>query len=169
MKRILLILLVGVLAASCGASKKTASDIVKEKAHALSDLQGATVESVVDADGAAALKVTFDSGILFAFNKSVLSDESKQLLDRLVDGIADMPDSRIRVYGHTDIVGSAEVNQAVSTQRANEVAKYLQEKGIAPERIHAAGMSFTQPIADNSTDEGRAKNRRVEIFVIPAQ
>jgi len=155
---------------SCATLKqRLAEGKINKKVSALSDLKGATVEPVTEADGAAALKVTFDSGILFEFNQSELSEEAKTQLSRLVKGISDMPDSRIRVYGHTDIVGTAEVNQAKSAQRANEVAKYLQEKGIAADRITAEGLSFNVPVADNSTEEGRAKNRRVEIYVIPAQ
>jgi outer membrane protein OmpA-like peptidoglycan-associated protein len=80
-----------------------------------------------------------------------------------------MPDAHIRVYGHTDIVGSSEVNQKVSEERARKVAAFLMENGISASRIEAEGKSFNNPVADNSTEEGRAKNRRVEIFVIPAQ
>ena len=161
-------------AVSCGVVKpqqtqSSTQEKLDKKAADLADLKGATVASVSLEDGAKALKITFDSGILFGFNKSELGSEAKASLDRLVKGIADMPDSKIRVCGHTDIVGSAEANQAVSAKRAKEVANYLVEKGIAANRITAEGLSFTQPVADNSTEAGRAKNRRVEVFVIPAQ
>ncbi|NLZ20258.1 MAG: OmpA family protein [Bacteroidales bacterium] len=170
MKKLVLFLMCGLMLTGCATLKqRLAEGKINKKVSALSDLKGATVEPVTEADGSAALKVTFDSGILFEFNQSELSDEAKTQLSRLVQGISDMPDSRIRVYGHTDIVGTAEVNQAKSTQRANEVAKYLQEKGIAADRITAEGLSFNVPVADNSTEEGRAKNRRVEIYVVPAQ
>ena len=177
MKRIVLILMCGLLMTGCAALKektaamkqKSTEAKINKKVDALSDLRGATVEPVTESDGSSALKVTFDSGILFEFNESDLGDEAKKSLDRLVKSISDMPDSRIRVYGHTDIVGSSEVNQALSTKRAKEVADYLEEKGIAASRITAEGLSFTKPIADNSTEEGRAKNRRVEIYVIPAK
>ena len=86
-----------------------------------------------------------------------------------MDEIEDMEDARIRVYGHTDIVGGAEVNQRVSTERAKKVAAFLVDKGIDASRIEAEGLSFNHPVADNSTEAGRAKNRRVEIYVIPAQ
>ena len=165
------IVLCSILAVSCGVFKQqpTTQQRIDKKALDLANLKGAAVESVTLKDGAVALKVTFDSGILFGFNQSDLSEEAKQSLSHLVKGIADRPDSKIRVYGHTDIVGSAEANQAVSTKRAKEVARYLEEKGIDASRIEATGMSFNQPVADNSTEAGRAKNRRVEIFVIPAQ
>lgn len=176
MKKLLLFLMCGFLLTGCATIKQKTAAIkqkqaeakINKKVDALSDLKGATVEPVTEADGTTALKVTFDSGILFDFNQTELGDEAKAELDRLVKSIADMPDSHIRVQGHTDIVGSAEVNQAKSTERANEVAKYLEEKGISPDRITAEGLSFNVPVADNSTEEGRAKNRRVEIYVIPA-
>lgn len=177
MKKLLLILMCGFLMTGCAAIKQKTAELkqkqteakINKKADALSDLKGATVEPVTEADGSTALKVTFDSGILFGFNETELGEEAKASIDRLVNSISDMPDSRIRVYGHTDIVGSSEVNQAKSTARAEEVAKYLEEKGIAASRITAEGLSFTKPVADNSTEEGRAKNRRVEIYVIPAK
>jgi len=169
MKKILLTLMCCALVASCGIAKKTAEDVVNEKVTALSNLKGATVESVTLEDGLAALKVTFDSGILFGFNQTKVSDEAKSSLDELVNSISDLPESRIRVYGHTDNVGTHAANQTVSARRADEVSKYLQTKGISADRVTSKGLSFDDPVADNDTEEGRAKNRRVEIFVIPAQ
>lgn len=177
MKKLLLFLMCGLLLTGCAAIKQKTAAMkqkateakINKKADALSDLKGATVEPVTEADGTTALKVTFDSGILFGFNETELGEDAKASLDRLVNSISDMPDSHIRVQGHTDIVGSAEVNQAKSTERAREVAKYLEAKGIAPSRITAEGFSFNVPVADNSTEEGRAKNRRVEIYVVPAK
>ena len=169
----------GLVAVGCGTTKQqpttttettpTTQERVDKKANELADLKGATVESVTLEDGTIALKVTFDSGILFGFNKTDLGDEAKDSLKELVDEIEDMEDARIRVYGHTDIVGSAEVNQRVSTERAKKVAAFLVDKGIEASRIEAEGLSFNHPVADNSTEAGRAKNRRVEIYVIPAQ
>lgn len=160
----------------CGTVKKqpaktapTTQERVEKKANDLADLKGAAVESVSLDGGTIALKVTFDSGILFGFNKTDLGEEAKSSLEALLAEIKDMPDAHIRVYGHTDIVGSAEVNQKVSEERARKVAAFLVDNGISASRIEAEGMSFNNPVADNSTEEGRAKNRRVEIFVIPAQ
>ena len=79
--------------------------------------------------------------------------------------MADLPETDITVLGHTDNVGSAEANQKVSDARANTVSNYLQGKGIAKERIVAEGHSYNDPVADNSTEAGRAQNRRVEIFI----
>lgn len=141
---------------------------VNRKANSMTSLKGATVESTTEADGSAALKVTFESGILFDTNDAELSDEAKRQLNQLVKEISDMPNSKIRVRGHTDITGTAEVNEALSTRRARAVADYLVSKGIESKRITSEGLSFKYPIADNSTEAGRAKNRRVEIYVIPA-
>ena len=159
------------LAVSCGVSKKqpTTQQQIEKKALDLANLKGATVESVTLEDGTIALKVTFDSGILFGFNKTDLSDEAQESLKELVENLEDFPGARFRVYGHTDIVGSAEVNQKVSADRAKSVAAFLEKEGIAQDHIVAEGLSFNYPVADNSTEAGRAKNHRVEIYVIPAQ
>ena len=86
-------------------------------------------------------------------------------LTQFAQKMADMSETNINVYGHTDNVGSAAANKKVSDQRAQAVAKFLTQKGIAKERIVADGLSYDFPVADNSTEEGRAQNRRVEIYV----
>lgn len=136
-----------------------------KKAAELAALENAQVETVTDVNGLKAIKVTFDSGILFDFNKSSLKPEAKESLNKFAEKMADMSETNINVYGHTDNIGSAEANKKVSDQRAAAVAKYLTQKGIAKERIVADGLSFDFPVADNSTEEGRAQNRRVEIYV----
>ena len=136
-----------------------------KKAEELAALEAAQVEVVEDVNGLSAIKVTFDSGILFDFNKATLKAEAKQQLDKFAAEMADMPDTDITVLGHTDNIGSAEANQKVSDQRALSVSNYLQKKGIAKERIIAEGHSYNDPVADNSTEAGRAQNRRVEIYI----
>lgn len=136
-----------------------------KKAAELAALENAQVETVTDVNGLKAIKVTFDSGILFDFNKSSLKPEAKESLNKFAEKMADMSETNINVYGHTDNIGSAEANKKVSDQRANAVAKYLAQKGIAKERIVADGLSFDFPVADNGTEAGRAQNRRVEIYV----
>ena len=136
-----------------------------KKAEELAALENAQVETVEDVNGLKAIKVTFDSGILFDFNKSTLQPNAKKQLDKFAAEMADMPDTDITVLGHTDNVGSAEANQKVSDNRAKAVSSYLQNKGIAASRIIAEGHSYNDPVADNSTAEGRAQNRRVEIYI----
>ena len=136
-----------------------------KKAEELAALENAQVETVTDVNGLKAIKVTFDSGILFDFNKSTLKPEAKSDLAKFASEMADMPETNFTIYGHTDNVGSAEVNKKVSTQRANNVATYLKKQGIAGDRIYAEGLSYDFPVASNDTEEGRAQNRRVEIYV----
>ena len=131
----------------------------------MAELENAQVETVTDVNGLKAIKVTFDNGILFDFNKSTLKKEAKNELDKFAADMADMTQTNINVYGHTDNVGTEEANKKVSDQRARAVAQYLMKKGIASERVLAEGLSYDFPIADNSTAEGRAQNRRVEIYI----
>ena len=79
--------------------------------------------------------------------------------------VKDLQDTDITIYGHTDNTGSASVNERISLQRAQSVASYLESRGINASRIHSEGKSFNDPVADNDTAEGRAKNRRVEVYV----
>ena len=136
-----------------------------KKAEELAALENAQVETVTDVNGLTAIKVTFDSGILFDFNKSNLQASAKKQLDKFAAEMADMPETDITILGHTDNVGTAEANQKVSDNRAQAVSKYLQGKGISKDRIIAEGHSYNDPVADNSTAEGRAQNRRVEIYI----
>lgn len=137
----------------------------KKAAELAAALEDAQVETVTDVNGLEAIKVTMDNGILFDFNKSALKPAAKEQLDKFAAEMADMPETNINVYGHTDNVGTAAANKKVSEQRASSVAKYLNTKGIANERIVAEGLSFDFPVADNNTEAGRAQNRRVEIYI----
>lgn len=137
----------------------------KKAAELAAAMEDAQVETVTDVNGLEAIKVTMDNGILFDFNKSALKKEAKVQLDKFAAEMADMPMTNINVYGHTDNIGSAEANKKVSTQRAQAVAKYLNGKGINNDRMVAEGLSYDFPVADNSTEEGRAQNRRVELYI----
>lgn len=136
-----------------------------KKAKELEALENAKVETVQDANGLEAIKVTFDSGILFGFNSSTLSEASKTQLKEFAEKMADLEETDVTVFGHTDNVGSEAANQKVSQKRADEVAKYLAYCGIAKGRIKAEGKSFTMPVESNDTEAGRAANRRVEIYI----
>ncbi|MBR1578542.1 MAG: OmpA family protein [Bacteroidales bacterium] len=136
-----------------------------KKAEELAKLENVQVETVKDANGLEAIKVTFDSGILFDFNKSTLRPEAKASLDKFAAEMSDMTETGITVYGHTDNVGSEAANRKISLQRAESVGNYLNSKGIAKSRITMQGMGYDQPVADNSTEAGRAQNRRVEVFI----
>jgi outer membrane protein OmpA-like peptidoglycan-associated protein len=102
-------------------------------------------------------------GVLFDFNKSTLQPESDPLLQKVADLLAKDATLKLEVQGHTDNVGSDAYNQTLSQARALAVADWLTKHGTAPGRLTAKGYGKTMPVADNNTDEGRAKNRRVEI------
>jgi len=136
-----------------------------KKAAELAALEDAKVEKITDANGLEALKVTFSSGILFQTNKSELSSASKKELSEFATKMSDMKDTDITIYGHTDNTGSAAVNEKLSAERAASVASYLKSCGIAGDRLKTQGLSYNDPVADNSTVEGRALNRRVEIYI----
>ncbi|MBQ9186067.1 MAG: OmpA family protein [Bacteroidales bacterium] len=136
-----------------------------KKAEELAALENAKVETIKDANGLTAIKVTFDSGILFATGKSDLNNLSKTQLQNFVSKMKDMPDTDLAVFGHTDNTGSAAVNEKLSVDRAMSVANYLQACGMAASRMTVDGFSYTQPVASNDTAEGRAQNRRVEIYI----
>ena len=114
----------------------------------------------------AAQKVTYAADAFFDFDKSVLKPEGRAKLDDLVGKIKDINLEVIIAVGHTDSVGSDAYNQRLSVRRAEAVKAYLVSKGIERNGIYTEGKGEKQPIADNRTAEGRAKNRRVEVEVV---
>lgn len=115
---------------------------------------------------AAAAKVTYTADALFDFDKSVLKPAAKTSLDNLSGQIKSLALEVVIATGHTDSVGTDAYNQKLSVRRADAVKKYLVSKGIADNRIQIEGKGESQPVADNKTADGRAKNRRVQIEVI---
>ena len=111
-------------------------------------------------------KVTFAADAFFDFGKSTLKPEAREKLDDLVSKTKDVNLEVIIAVGHTDSVGSDAFNQKLSVARAESVKKYLVSKGIETNRVYTEGKGKKQPVADNKTAEGRAKNRRVEIEVV---
>ena len=111
-------------------------------------------------------KVTFAADTFFDFDKSVLKPEGKAKLDDLTSKIKGVTLEVIIAVGHTDSVGSDAYNQKLSLRRAEAVKAYMVSKGIEANRVYTEGKGEKQPVADNKTAEGRAKNRRVEIEVV---
>ncbi|QNN55564.1 OmpA family protein [Diaphorobacter ruginosibacter] len=118
---------------------------------------------------AAAQKVTYAADAFFDFDKSVLKPEGKAKLDDLVSKVKGINLEVIIAVGHTDSVGSDAYNQKLSVRRAEAVKAYLVSKGIEKNRVYTEGKGEKQPVADNKTAAGRAKNRRVEIEVVGTQ
>ena len=114
----------------------------------------------------ASSKVTYAADAFFDFDKAVLKPEGKAKLDDLVSKVKGINLEVIIAVGHTDSVGSDAYNQKLSIRRAEAVKAYLVSKGIDKSRVYTEGKGEKQPVADNKTKEGRAKNRRVEIEVV---
>ena len=123
------------------------------------------VEVVEEEGQAPALKVTFDSGILFATNSSTVSEASKSALRNLATNLERNLDTNLRIVGHTDNTGKVDYNQTLSERRAKSVYDYLVEQGVSTKRMMYEGKGIHQPVADNTTVGGRAQNRRVEIMI----
>jgi OOP family OmpA-OmpF porin len=125
----------------------------------------------VDANGCPEPQAVFEpgkktlvlEGVTFATNSSQLTGESNAVLDRVAAALKANPDVRVEVGGHTDNTGTNAINRRLSKDRAKAVADYLVRKGIAASRLESEGYGSKEPIADNGTADGRAKNRRVEL------
>jgi outer membrane protein OmpA-like peptidoglycan-associated protein len=128
------------------------------------EIPGAVVERVDNS-----IVVTFDenSGVYFDTNKSNINTKSKATLDKLAKVFIDFPDTNILVVGHTDSSGKDDYNLILSEKRAKAVTSYLVSDGIASLRFETLWYGETQPKFDNATAEGRAKNRRVNIAIVP--
>ena len=131
----------------------------------LARISGAQVDTCTDVNGFEAIRVTFDSGILFGFNSSKLSEDAKASLSKFATSLINNPQTDVQIYGHTDNVGTRAANDKVSTARANEVKSYLVNSGVPGGRLSSQGLAYDYPVASNDTEAGRAQNRRVEIYI----
>ena len=112
------------------------------------------------------IKITFDSGILFDVDRSELQPAARTNLTKLAGILNKYDDTEILIEGHTDATGSAEHNMALSRNRADSVARYLEGQQVIPTRFTLMAYGEEQPIADNTTTAGRAANRRVELAIM---
>jgi len=105
--------------------------------------------------------------VQFETESAVLLDRSKALLDEVAQQLADHPEvKKVQIEGHTDAVASRRHNQKLSQDRVASVKKYLLDKGVEPQRLSTKAFGETKPVASNKTEEGRAKNRRVEFRIL---
>lgn len=125
-------------------------------------LPGAEVKRV----GEGIQLVLGESSVNFEFNKATLTPLAKQNLDKLVPVFKDYADTDITIFGYTDSKGADDYNLSLSQQRATSVKNYMTQKGISSSRFVIKGMGEADPIADNESDAGRSKNRRVEFAIV---
>ena len=165
----------GAVGAGAGAIIGKKMDKAKKEAEAI---QNAQVEEVKDSNGLDAVKVTFDSGILFSTGKSTLTSSSKASLQELASVLKNNSDCDVAIQGYTDNQGwknstaeqSAQKNQALSLDRAAAVSAYLQSLSVPVAQIKSVeGFGQSNPVADNSTKAGQAQNRRVEVYMYASQ
>ena len=165
----------GAVGAGAGALIGKKMDKAKKEAEAV---QNAQVEAVTDANGLEAVKVTFDSGILFATGKADLSSTAMTSLFQFANVLKSNADCDVAVQGYTDNAGwknstaaqSQQKNLELSQQRAQSVTNYLLSQGVSPTQIRSTmGYGESNPVADNSTAAGKAQNRRVEVYMYASQ
>ena len=134
----------------------------------IKELKESTAGSGVDvtSDGQSIL-VNLPNGVTFPVDNYTIQPSFRATLDDVAASLVKYPNSLIDVYGHTDSTGSDAFNQTLSENRARTVANYLSVQGVSAARIRSQGMGETMPVADNNTDEGRRRNRRVEIKIVP--
>lgn len=159
----------GAVGAGAGAIIGNRMDKAKKEAEAAM-AQQAQVETVTDQNGLEAVKVTFDSGILFATGKADLSLSAKNSLAKFATVLNNNKDCDVSIIGHTDSTGSDAINQPLSVSRANSVSNYLRSCGVSAAQLKSVeGQGSSNPVADNSTAEGRKLNRRVEVYMYASQ
>jgi outer membrane protein OmpA-like peptidoglycan-associated protein len=111
------------------------------------------------------LKLNIPNDVSFDTNSAVIKPQMRSVLDPFVATLRDDPNARLTIVGHTDSTGTPAINDPLSVERAQSVRDYLAARGVSPTRISTMGRGEREPVADNSTEAGRARNRRVEIFL----
>ncbi len=132
----------------------------KQAEEIQNDIAGAKVERIGEG-----IKITFDSGILFKTNASDLQPTAQENIRKLAVILNKYPDTNILVEGHTDSTGSTDYNQKLSERRAESVSNYAKGQGVTGARFSSIGYGENQPVAINSSADGRQQNRRVEIAI----
>ena len=152
----------GVVGGTAGALIGKKMD--KQKKELEEQVKNAKIESVNDGQ---AIRVTFDSGILFATNSSTLTTTSQTSLRNFAANLKVNDQTDLLIIGHTDNTGSDRINDPLSLNRASSVRSFLAGQGVSSNRMRVEGKGSREPVADNSTAAGRKENRRVEVYILP--
>ena len=147
-----------------GAGVLIGNKMDKQAQQIEEEIPGAEVERIDDG-----IVVTFDenSGVYFDTNKFNINADSEVLLSKLSKILIEYPDTNVMVVGHTDSTGADDYNMTLSKNRANSVTNYFTTKGLSAKRFTTNWFGEEKPLADNTTLEGRAKNRRVNLAIVP--
>jgi outer membrane protein OmpA-like peptidoglycan-associated protein len=150
------------------AEEKSAREMAEQRSNeALEKLAAANAAAVKHEERGTV--ITLQGNVLFASGKSMLLPGAQSSLNQVADALKTQPNNKLLIEGHTDSTGSDAINQALSKARADAVESYLVTRGIPADHMTTAGLGSSRPVADNSTPEGRANNRRVEIVVQPSE
>ncbi|MDE5672533.1 OmpA family protein [uncultured Duncaniella sp.] len=153
-------------AVGTGAGVLIGKKMDKQQAELQAELaKQAEIKQVTDENGLQAIQVTFNGGILFPTNGTTLSASARTDLSKFAASLINNPGTNVQIYGYTDDTGSLAVNERVATGRADAVRNYLLNSGVAATRLSAEGLPMQDYIASNATAEGRAQNRRVEVYI----
>ncbi len=139
------------------------TQMAKKKAAMEQATAGTGVDVTQTADNQ--LKLNIPSDISFDTGRADIKANLRPILDQFAQGLTSQPNTEIRIVGHTDSTGSDAINNPLSVNRAASARDYLVSRGVDSRRIQIDGRGSREPIADNNTDAGRAKNRRIEIFL----
>lgn len=128
------------------------------------EIPGARVERVGEG-----IVVTFDSGLLFAYDSDAITGNARTNLTNLAESLKKYDDTDVLIVGHTDATGSDSYNQGLSERRAASAARFITTQGVTNTRLRTAGRGESEPIESNDSAEGRAQNRRVEIVIVAGE
>jgi outer membrane protein OmpA-like peptidoglycan-associated protein len=136
----------------------------KQEAKLRQQMAGTGVDVVRKGDN---ITLDMPGGVTFATDSAQINPAFNPVLDKVAQTLNDFDQTVIQVAGHTDSTGSHAYNMQLSQRRADSVKAYLTQRGVPPQRLHTVGAGPDHPVADNSTPDGRAQNRRVEITIVP--
>ena len=162
-KQLALVMSLGVLITGCAAPRGT---VPQANQGVDPDYDSAKQKAVKITQTARGAQITIDARVFFDSGKAVIKDDGLILLDRTATLLKEKTTANLIIEGHTDNIGSAQLNQKLSEQRAESVRVGLVGRGIQYSRIETKGMGLSQPVAGNTTEDGRAQNRRVEIVIL---
>jgi outer membrane protein OmpA-like peptidoglycan-associated protein len=152
-------------AAVGGAAGAIIGDQMDRQARELKqNIPGANVERVGEG-----IQVTFESGLLYDFDSDAVKPEAQKNLRALAQSLDKYAGSDLLILGHTDSVGTSEYNKDLSVRRADAAARYLISQGVARSRIATGGLGEDEPLTSNATDDGRRRNRRVEVAIYASE